>query len=419
MKRPGRCVALYGYLASGNLGNDASFETVLAWFASAYPEVTLSAVTIDPDRLTARYGIPAVSLAWPTPAWLPGRAGRGFGRLVDVGRSLRLAGRVDAVVVPGMGVLEETIGVHPWGLPLWLFLTALACRVRGCSFVLLDVGADRCVSRASRWLQVRTVRLATHVSCRDQRSADSLVANGAPPPAAVVADLAFAHPTPAGSVPEPGRLVVGVIAYYGALDDPVAGATVRTHYVDVLCEALARLLDDGCRVVLVVGDRVDLSVAYEVEQGLLTRRPSLPADAVSVSRTSTFTELTREMSRAEVVVAARFHNLVCALRLGRPTVAVGYAPKARDLMRAAGVPDAVQEIGALDADALVAQVRQARAAGLAISATIRESTGAWADEVRSLLERLGRDELRLGPPRIVPTTALTAATVTTDPLATR
>jgi polysaccharide pyruvyl transferase WcaK-like protein len=124
------------------------------------------------------------------------------------------------------------------------------------------------------------------------------------------------------------------------------------------------------------------------------------------------------MARAEVVVACRFHNLICALRLARPTVSVGYAVKASDLMRAAGVPDAVQEIGALDADALVAQVRGARADAAAISARLRETTAPWAAQVTGLLERLGGDDLRLGPPTVSsPTVGATAPT--TIPLATR
>lgn len=412
MTRPARRIALYGFLASGNLGNDASFETVLAWFAAEHPEVELLAVTIAPEELTARYGLHAVPLASTAPVWAPSFAGRALSRVVDVGRSLRLAGRVDAVLVPGMGVLEETIGVRPWGLPLWLFLVALACRVRGRSFALLDVGADLCVSPASRWLQVATARLATHVSVRDQRSADSLVENGADAPLAVAPDLAFAHPAPTGAAPETGRLVVGVMAYYGRRDDPVTGAAVRVHYVEALSRALAQLLDDGARVVLVVGDRVDLDVAYEVERAVRALRPTAPADALAVHPVTTFTELTDQMARAEVVVASRFHNVVCALRLARPTVSVGYAPKASDLMRAADLDDAVQEIEQLDADALVAQVRAARQHGASVSARIHQTTGTWAAEVGELLDQLGSEGLRLGPP-------VTLSPDTTTPLPTR
>ncbi len=403
MSRPARRVALYGFLASGNLGNDASLETVLAWFARSHPEVELCGVTITPEQLTARYGIPASPLAWAAPGWLPALPGRALGRLVDAGRSLALAGRVDAVVVPGMGVLEETIGVRPWGLPLWLFLAALACRARGRSFVLLDVGADPCISRASRWLQVATVRLASHVSVRDRRSAEALVANGAPAPAEVAPDLAFAHPAPVEADPEPGRLVVGVMAYYGVQDDPVAGAPVRARYVDVLAHALARLLDDGARVVLVVGDRVDADVAHEVERTVRGLRPGTPADAVAVRPVTTFAALTSEMARAEVVVASRFHNVVAALRLARPTVSVGYAVKSDDLMRAAGLADAVQDIDRLDADVLVAQVRTARRHAASISAAVAETTRPWSDQVGALLDRLARENLRLAPAAGPPT----------------
>ncbi|HEY0239123.1 MAG TPA: polysaccharide pyruvyl transferase family protein [Friedmanniella sp.] len=402
MTRPVRRVALYGYLASGNLGNDASFETVLGWLSTEHPEVAVSAVTIAPDQLSARYGIPAVALAWTPPGWLPSIVGRLLGRLFDAARSLWLAGRVDAVVVPGMGVLEETIGVRPWGMPLWLFLVALACRLRATPFVLLDVGADRCVSRASRWLQVATVRLATHVSCRDQRSADSLVANGAPAPAAVVPDLAFAHPAPREVEVEPGLLVVGVMAYYGPLDDPVAGADVRTRYVDNLASALARLLDDGGRLALVVGDRVDTEVAHDVARAVRALRPAPPDDLVSVSSTATFDELTEQMAHAEVVVASRFHNLICGLRLARPTVSVGYADKAADLVRAAGLPDVVQEIDALDPDLLVDQVRTARRTSATLSTQIARTTASWAAEVQGLLEEVSSGVFGLtataGPP---------------------
>ena len=64
MKQPVRRVALYGYLGSGNIGNDASLETVLAWLKSDHPEVEVQCITIAPDEVTARYGLPSVPLSW-------------------------------------------------------------------------------------------------------------------------------------------------------------------------------------------------------------------------------------------------------------------------------------------------------------------------------------------------------------------
>ena len=56
MSRPVRRVALFGYLGSGNIGNDAPFETVLGWLRSTQPDVEVGCITIAPDAIAARYG---------------------------------------------------------------------------------------------------------------------------------------------------------------------------------------------------------------------------------------------------------------------------------------------------------------------------------------------------------------------------
>ena len=57
-------MALFGYLGSGNIGNDATFETVLGWLRSTQPDVEVRCITIAPDEITARYGVPSIPLAW-------------------------------------------------------------------------------------------------------------------------------------------------------------------------------------------------------------------------------------------------------------------------------------------------------------------------------------------------------------------
>jgi polysaccharide pyruvyl transferase WcaK-like protein len=399
MKRPVRRVALYGYLGSGNIGNDASLETVLAWLNSAHPDVAVSCITNAPDEVAIRYRVPSVQMTTHP------SAGRGkgmtetsrrlLGRLVDVVRSYGLAGSVDAVIVPGMGVLEESLRVRPWGLPLGLFLMSAACRLRHRPFVLLDVGAEYAANPFTRWLYVAAVRLATHVSYRDHLSAAAMARAGARAPEAIAPDLAFAHPAPALARPEPGRLVVGVMAYYGQGDDPVRGVGVRRRYVAKLADALATVAEAGVRVVLVGGDRVDAAVASDVRGAVLSAFPSLPDDAVRVRNCATFSELTEEMMRAEVVIASRFHNLISALRLARPTISIGYAGKNRHLMDGLRVEGYCQDLKQLDARQLVAQIQAARENSEALTARIRHGTSAYAEEVKDLLERLATETLGL------------------------
>ncbi|MGH8825060.1 MAG: polysaccharide pyruvyl transferase family protein [Jiangellaceae bacterium] len=399
MSRPVRRVGFYGYLGSGNIGNDATFETVLAWLGSAHPDVEARCITIAPAEMSARYGVPSVPLSWspsaPSGNRVTGASGKLLGRLLDVPRSFALAGSVDAVVVPGMGVLEEKLGVRPWGLPLWLFLIAAACRLRRRPFVLLDVGAEWAANPVTRRLYVATVGLATHVSYRDGPSAAAMRRAGARAPEAVAPDLVFAHPAATLAEPESGLLVVGVMAYYGRGDDPVRGADVRRTYVAAMAEAMARFADAGDRVVLVGGDRVDIDVARDVRAAVLTARPTLPDDAVLVRDVATFTELTDEMMRADVVIASRFHNLICALRLARPTVSVGYAKKNRHLMQALGLDGYCQDIEHLDADRLVAQVQAARMDQGAFAARVHDATSDYASQVESLLDRVAGEALGL------------------------
>lgn len=399
---PVRSLAFYGFLGSGNLGNDASLETVLAWFRSAYPEVELRCITLAPEVVRARYGVGSVRLTASARGIGSGRFGslvaKVIGRLKDLPRSFALAGSADAVVVPGMGVLEETLGVRPWGLPSWMFLMAAACRIRRRPFVLLAVGAEPIRNRLTRCLFVLTVRLATHVSYRDEWSAQSMRDAGGRVPEAVTPDVAFCHPMRTVPTPEAGCVVVGVMAYYGQHDDPVLGANIRRRYVATMAQALIRLVDDGDRIVLLGGDRVDVDIARAVEAAVRAERPNLSREAMTVRDVETFDDLAVEMARAEVVVASRFHNLICALRLAQPSISIGYAEKNTRLMRELGLAQYCQDIEALDAERLVRQVRQARAEREYLVATIGSGTQRYAVEVRSLLDQVAQQALRL--PRV-------------------
>ncbi|HEY6793314.1 MAG TPA: polysaccharide pyruvyl transferase family protein [Kineosporiaceae bacterium] len=391
VRRPVRRVALYGFLGAGNIGNDASMEAVLAWLHDRHPEIAVSGITISPETLRERYRLPATWLAWyqahpgrPRPADVLGKL---FGRLLDVPRSLLLVGRVDAVVVPGMGVLEESLGVTPWGLPLWMFLISAACRVRRRPFVLLAVGAEPVRHRITRLLFAATVRLASHVSYRDIWSREAMRANGVDACHPVVPDLAFAHPSPADADPRPGTVVVGVIAYSG--EGAGAGPDVLDQYVRTMADVVERLAADGDRVVLVGGDRVDEPVAARVAEAVLAARPEL-GDAVTVPEVDGFAALSSELARAEVVVASRFHNLIAAVRLGRPVVSVGYAAKSARLMDGLGLAEYCQDVADVDGARLLEQIRRARAAGDDITQQIRAKTSGYELQVTSLLEQLER-----------------------------
>jgi polysaccharide pyruvyl transferase WcaK-like protein len=63
----------------------------------------------------------------------------------------------------------------------------------------------------------------------------------------------------------------------------------------------------------------------------------------------------RQIAETDVVVATRFHNVVCALKLGRPTVSIGYAKKNDVLLAETGLGEFCQSIETLDVDRLIRQ----------------------------------------------------------------
>jgi polysaccharide pyruvyl transferase WcaK-like protein len=73
---------------------------------------------------------------------------------------------------------------------------------------------------------------------------------------------------------------------------------------------------------------------------------------------ASFADLMRAMEPAHVVVATRYHNVMCALRLCKPSISIGYAAKNFALMTDMGLPEYCQLLNSLDVDMLIDQLRQ-------------------------------------------------------------
>lgn len=126
MKRAPR-VGVFGLLGSGNLGNDGSLEAVLGYLRAEYPDAVLGALVGGPEIVRERYGLDTTPLHWnqseyETASGLRSIVLKGLGKLVDIGRTAAWVRKQDVVIVPGMGVLEATLPLRPWGFPYSLFL---------------------------------------------------------------------------------------------------------------------------------------------------------------------------------------------------------------------------------------------------------------------------------------------------------
>jgi len=361
-------VGLFGLLGQGNLGNDGSMEAVLGYLQAEYPDADIDALCSDPGALAERYRIPAAGLRWYVPgqvrspgaAALAGRAaGLGLGLAVDAWRIPAWVRRHDAVVVPGMGVLETTVPIRPWKTPYWLFLLCASGRAFRTRTALVSVGANVTRHRVTRALIAAAARAAHYRSFRDPQSRDALRQMGVDTSAdAVSPDVAFALPRPAGPECVPGSVGVGVMDYSGDNDETGRQEQLRANYLEQLTQFTCWLVDSGHPVRLFSSDTADQPVIERIGSAVRAQRPGLDPALLTAEPAGTVAELMRQIASVETVVATRYHNVLYAVMQGKPALALAYGAKHQQLMADAGLPGYYLECRTLDAGQLVEKFSQ-------------------------------------------------------------
>ena len=92
----------------------------------------------------------------------------------------------------------------------------------------------------------------------------------------------------------------------------------------------------------------------------------------------TLGELMRQMASVDTVVATRYHTVLCALKLAKPTLSVGYAPKFDALMAEMGLAEFSQSAKSLDASRLIEQFTELENQSAQLRQTMTERNAANA-----------------------------------------
>ncbi|MFJ2779678.1 MULTISPECIES: polysaccharide pyruvyl transferase family protein [unclassified Kitasatospora] len=351
-------VGVFGLLGSGNLGNDGSLEAVLGYLRTEHPAAVVDALCGGPEVVATRYRIPATRMHWyrgeyRTASRAGAIAAKGLGKLVDAFRTAAWVRRHDVVIVPGMGVLEATLPLRPWGFPYSLFLLCASGRLFGTRVALVCVGAAAIGNRPTRALVRWSARLAAYRSYRDAPSRDAMRAMGVDTARdEVYPDLAFSLPTPPASASpgRPGPVCVGVMAFHGGNDDRARAEEIHRRYLDGTTRFVRALVEDGRPVRLLMGDEVDVPVVAAILD-------AVDSPLVTAAEAASLADLMKEVAAADTVVATRYHNLICALKVGTPTLALSYAAKSDALMARMGLGAYCHPAREVDADRLIEQFR--------------------------------------------------------------
>ncbi|MFE7327994.1 polysaccharide pyruvyl transferase family protein [Streptomyces sp. NPDC057565] len=375
-------VGVFGLLGSGNLGNDGSLEAVLGYLRAEHPEAVVDALCGGPEVVATRYGIPATRLHWNRGEYrTASRAGaiaaKGLGKLVDAVRTAAWVRRHNVVIVPGMGVLEATLPLRPWGFPYALFLLCASGRLLRTRVALVGVGAAAIGNRPTRALVRWSARLAAYRSYRDAQSRDAMRAMGVDTARDEVhPDLAFALPTPRASAPSgpPGLVCVGVMDFHGGNDDRARAEEIHRRYLDGTIRFVRALVEDGRPVRLLTGDKCDAPVVAAILD-------MVDSPLVTAAEAASLADLMKETAAADTVVAIRYHNLICALKVGTPTLALSYAAKSDALMAQMGLAAYCHPAREVDADRLLEQFRALEQRSAELRQTLTERNLAAAQRL--------------------------------------
>ena len=338
-------------------------ETVLSFLRSAYPDAITDALTGGaPERLRASYGIDATALSsYAEPAGqtsgLSATSRKVLGKGLDILRTMAWVRRHDVVIVPGAGPLEISLPVGTWGFPLNLFIVTLSGRLFGTKVALVSVGADDIKKRTVRWLSNATARLAYYRSYRDDHSLAAMQRRGIDTAKGrVYPDLVFGVPTPPYEPGDISVVGVGVMAYYGSNDDREHAADIHAAYVEKMTTFVDWLVSDGHKIRIFGGDsKFDWEVADQIMGAVRRAHPDLDAAAITAERVSSYAELIQLITPVGTVVATRYHNVMCALKLRKPTISLGYSRKFVALMTEMGVAEFNQFADSFEVEQLIEQ----------------------------------------------------------------
>ena len=365
-------ITFYGHFGSLNTGNESTLRAIHSCLLALAPDSEFSCVCSYPEMVSAREGIEALPInARVVKLWNHDEGVRWDRRLTGafVGlkeelreyvRAFRSLDGTDVLIVPGTGLLTDAYGIAGWG-PYNQFKWALMAKLRGCKVVFLSVGVGPVRHRSGRLLVRASLRLADYRSYRDDESLECLRRmRFSAKDDRVYPDLAFGLPEallpPGQNGDMPRRRVVGLglMDYVGRYNDPDPGFETQKRYVQSLGVFVEWLLAHDYDIRLLLGDG-DRDVVDDLKAVLRKRLGSYDASRVVDEPIESVDDVLAQLAATDVVVATRFHNVLLAMVLGKPVIAITFHQKCDALMNQMQLSEYRHDLNHIDPNALIEQ----------------------------------------------------------------
>jgi polysaccharide pyruvyl transferase WcaK-like protein len=401
-----RRIAFYGLFGQQNWGNECTLQAILFHARRYLPTAELKCLCTGPLDTLQRHNIPAAPISRGYAGGYPPRPARPrhpFIRvlrkfllgipleLLDWARAFMQLRGVQMLVVPGTGLLTD-FATNPLGGPYQLFKWCLVARLRACKVFFVSVGAAPMYHPLTRWFIKAALALATYRSFRDRYSKQFLENIGfRTDNDFLYPDLAFSLPQtlfPAGALDHrDGRrpiIGVGVKDYVGLLGLSQRGGDAKYRdFLAKLTTFVAWLLEHKYPVRLLIGDTLyDNKVKADLLRRLADAGWACENGSIINEPISSVEDRLEQLAASDIVVSARFHNVLLALMLNKPAVSLSYHEKFASLVAGVGLADYCHDIDHLDVDHLTAQIEQLESA----AAQLRPQIAKRVQQYRAALE---------------------------------
>ncbi|HMF69717.1 MAG TPA: polysaccharide pyruvyl transferase family protein [Phyllobacterium sp.] len=359
-------IALLGQFGSGNTGNDGSLEAMLDFLRSSRADAELLCICSNPKAIAQKYNIEAISIRGLV---AKGRWFNRFNRILgDMPRQMigfytilaQLNG-LDLLIIPGTGILDD-FQETAFGWPFVILRWCLAARLNRTRIAFVSIGAGPIQRPLSRLFLKTGARMAHYRSYRDKLSRDfmkSIGFNVSRDP--ISADLAFGLPAAGESSREDITTLcvgVGVMAYSGWKKFGEDGEAIYRTYLGKMAEFISWLQERGLIVRLLTGDIVDRQAVVDILNMFPQSSTGHGSKSIVSEEMSSLHDVMAQIAHTDIVVATRYHNVVCALRMGRPVISLAYATKNDALLGATGLEEYCHYVETFDVEVLKSQVEK-------------------------------------------------------------
>jgi polysaccharide pyruvyl transferase WcaK-like protein len=360
----------FGHFGSPNFGDEITLQAILYHLRRRLPQPKFACICTGPEVLAKSQKIETVAISRDLVKYkrLRSRLARLL-RRVFIGvpneickwlHAFRTLKSTDMLIIPGTGLLTDAYGLSGWG-PYNLFRWSLIAKLRGCKLLFVSVGAGPIYSTLGRYLIKSALSLADFRSYRDDASLTYIKSIGFSTNGdRVYPDLAFSLPE--SSIPHykekrTGRTVVGlgVMTYAGkySVENPSNG--IYLEYLNNLVAFAGWVFAHGYDIRLLIGDLSDRSTSTEFKLLLNASFGAYDEDRIIDQPALSVEELLPQIAATDIVVATRFHNVLLALVLDRPVIAISFHHKCASLMSDMGLAEYCHDINHINAGRLIEQ----------------------------------------------------------------